>query len=43
MKFVIEAHLPSGLRAVFQSAGHDAIHTLGLRVNPNGPFDPNGV
>jgi hypothetical protein len=30
MKFLIDAHLPPGLRAVFQAAGHDAIHTLDL-------------
>ncbi len=28
MKFLIDAHLPPSLRAVFQAAGHDAIHTL---------------
>ena len=30
MKFLIDAHLPPSLRAVFQAAGHDAIHTLDL-------------
>jgi predicted nuclease of predicted toxin-antitoxin system len=30
MKFLIDAHLPPGLRAVFQAAGHDAIHTLDM-------------
>ena len=30
MKFLIDAHLPPGLRAIFQAAGHDAIHTLDL-------------
>ena len=30
MKFLIDAHLPPGLRAVFRAAGHDAIHTLDL-------------
>ena len=30
MKFLIDAHLPPGLRVVFQAAGHDAIHTLDL-------------
>lgn len=30
MKFLIDAHLSPGLRAVFQAAGHDAIHTLDL-------------
>lgn len=27
MKFVVDAHLPPGLCAVLQAAGHDAIHT----------------
>ena len=31
MKFLIDAHLPPSLRAVFQAAGHDAIHTLDLQ------------
>ncbi len=30
MKFLIDAHLPPSLRAVFRDAGHDAIHTLNL-------------
>lgn len=30
MKFLIDAHLPPSLRAVFQAAGHDAIHTLDM-------------
>ncbi len=30
MKFLIDAHLPPGLRSVFEAAGHDAIHTLDL-------------
>jgi predicted nuclease of predicted toxin-antitoxin system len=30
MKFLIDAHLPPSLRSVFNSAGHDAIHTLDL-------------
>ena len=30
MKFLIDAHLPPSLRGVFQTAGHDAIHTLDL-------------
>jgi predicted nuclease of predicted toxin-antitoxin system len=30
MKFLIDAHLPPSLRATFQAAGHDAIHTLEL-------------
>ncbi len=27
MKFAVDAHLPSGLCALLQSAGHDALHT----------------
>jgi predicted nuclease of predicted toxin-antitoxin system len=30
MKFLIDAHLPPSLRAVFQAAGHDAVHTLDM-------------
>lgn len=30
MKFLIDAHLPPSLRAVFRAAGYDAIHTLDL-------------
>ncbi len=30
MKFLIDAQLPPSLRAVFQRAGHEAIHTLDL-------------
>ncbi|MDZ4405924.1 hypothetical protein [Prosthecobacter sp.] len=30
MKFLIDAHLPPSLRAVFHAAGHEAIHTLDL-------------
>ena len=30
MKFLIDAHLPPSLRAVFRAAGHDVIHTLDL-------------
>ena len=30
MKFLIDAHLPPGLRDVFLAAGHDAIHTMDL-------------
>ena len=30
MKFLIDAHLPPSLRAVFKAAGHDAIHTLDM-------------
>lgn len=27
MKFLVDAHLPRGLCAVLQAAGHDAVHT----------------
>jgi predicted nuclease of predicted toxin-antitoxin system len=30
MKFVVDAHLPPGMCALLQAAGHDAIHTSGL-------------
>ncbi len=30
MKFLIDAHLPPSLKAVFEAAGHDAIHTSDL-------------
>lgn len=30
MKFLVDAHLPPGLCAVLQAAGHDAIHTSRL-------------
>jgi predicted nuclease of predicted toxin-antitoxin system len=30
MKFLVDAHLPPGLCAVLQTAGHDAIHTRQL-------------
>ncbi len=30
MKFLLDAHLPPGLRRIFADAGHDAIHTLDL-------------
>ena len=30
MKFLVDAHLPPGLCALLQAAGHDAIHTLHL-------------
>jgi predicted nuclease of predicted toxin-antitoxin system len=30
MRFLIDAHLPPGLRDVFAAAGHDAIHTIDL-------------
>ncbi len=30
MKFLVDAHLPPGLCALLQTAGHDAIHTTRL-------------
>jgi len=30
MKFLVDAHLPPGLCALLQAAGHDAIHTSQL-------------
>ena len=30
MKFLIDAHMPPGLRSIFRAAGHDAIHTVDL-------------
>ena len=30
MKFLVDAHLPPGLCAVFQAVGHDAVHTREL-------------
>jgi predicted nuclease of predicted toxin-antitoxin system len=30
MKFVVDAHLPPGLCALLQAAGHDALHTSSL-------------
>ena len=30
MKFLLDAHLPPGLRRIFADAGYDAIHTLDL-------------
>lgn len=30
MKFLVDAHLPPGLCALLQAAGHDAIHTTQL-------------
>ena len=30
MKFLIDAHLPPSLRAVFQATGHEANHTLDM-------------
>ena len=30
MKFLVDAHLPPGLRALLNAAGHDAIHTSQL-------------
>ncbi|MDB6139899.1 MAG: hypothetical protein JWO94_2971 [Verrucomicrobiaceae bacterium] len=30
MRFLLDAHLPPGLRQVFSAAGHEAVHTLDL-------------
>ncbi len=30
MKFLVDAHLPPGLCALLQAAGHDAVHTRSL-------------
>lgn len=30
MKFLVDAHLPPGLCAILDAAGHDALHTTGL-------------
>ena len=30
VKFILDAHMPPGLRQIFAAAGHDAIHTLDL-------------
>jgi predicted nuclease of predicted toxin-antitoxin system len=37
MKFVVDAHLPPGLCALLQAAGHDAIHTSRLAVRNQTP------
>jgi predicted nuclease of predicted toxin-antitoxin system len=33
MKFLLDAHLPPGLKRVFATAGHDAIHTMDLPMH----------
>ncbi len=38
MKFLVDAHLPPGLCALMQAAGHDALHTRGL---PDGNQTPD--
>jgi predicted nuclease of predicted toxin-antitoxin system len=37
MKFVVDAHLPPGLCALLQAAGHDAIHTSRLKEKNRTP------
>ena len=37
MKFIVDAHLPPGLCALLQAAGHDAIHTSELRSQNRTP------
>jgi predicted nuclease of predicted toxin-antitoxin system len=37
MKFVVDAHLPPGLCALLQAAGHDAIHTSRLTAQNRTP------
>jgi predicted nuclease of predicted toxin-antitoxin system len=37
MKFVVDAHLPPGLCALLQAAGHDAVHTSGLPARNRTP------
>jgi len=37
MKFVVDAHLPPGLCALLQAAGHDAIHTSQLTAQNRTP------
>jgi predicted nuclease of predicted toxin-antitoxin system len=37
MKFLLDAHLPPGLCAVVQAAGHDAVHTLQLPAQNRTP------
>jgi len=37
MRFLVDAHLPPGLCAVFQAAGHDAIHTCQLAAQNRTP------
>jgi predicted nuclease of predicted toxin-antitoxin system len=37
MKFLVDAHLPPGLCALLQAAGHDAIHTSRLPAQNRTP------
>ena len=37
MNFLIDAHLPPGLCALFQAAGHDAVHTSQLPAQNQTP------
>ena len=37
MKFLVDAHLPPGICALLQSAGHDAIHTRQLPAQNRTP------
>ena len=37
MKFLIDAHLPPSLVAIFQAAGHDALHTSLLPIGNRTP------
>jgi len=37
MKFLVDAHLPPGLCAVFETAGHDATHTRQLPAQNQTP------
>ncbi len=37
MRFLVDAHLPPGLCALLQEAGHDAIHTAGLPAQNKTP------
>ena len=37
MKFLVDAHLPPGLCALLQAAGHDAVHTRQLTAQNRTP------
>lgn len=37
MKFLVDAHIPPGICALFQSAGHDALHTRQLPAQNQTP------
>jgi len=37
MNFLVDAHLPPGLCAVLQQAGHDAVHTRQLKAQNRTP------